>query len=175
MCPPSIFLLRGDQSRTQRLRGGTASPPPVLTYVCTYFVFSKSDPSKANQVERLGMGVAKKGGVSHSSQGMITVIDQEEPASSSSSFKSFSRKTNNVEDDFEIIGGGGDDWRSSSNNNSKFDFEPASNNWEKEFEVMKTTSKVEKPAGDDQWFNSFDEPAKKNTERYLCLFPLHIQ
>ena len=115
------------------------------------------------------MGVAKKGGVSHSMITEISTIDQEEPASSSSSFKSFSRKTN-IEDDFEIIGGGGgDDWKqSSSNNNSKFDFEPASNNWEKEFEVMKTTSKVEKPAGDDQWFNSFDEPSKKNTERYVC-------
>lgn len=116
------------------------------------------------------MGVAKKGGVSHSMITEISTIDQEEPASSSSSFKSFSRKPNAVEDDFEIIGGGGgDDWRSSSNNNSKFDFEPASNNWEKEFEVMKTTSKVEKPAGEDQWFNSFDEPAKKNTERYLLI------
>ena len=115
------------------------------------------------------MGVAKKGGVSHSMITEISTIDQEEPASSSSSFKSFSRKTN-IEDDFEIIGGGGgDDWKqSSSNNNSKFDFEPASNNWEKEFEVMKTTSKVEKPAGDDQWFNSFDEPSKKNTEKYVC-------
>jgi len=128
--------------------------------------FRQIDPKKANQVERLGMGVAKKGGVSHSMITEISTIDQEEPASSSSSFKSFSRKPNTVEDDFEIIGGGGgDDWRSSSNNNSKFDFEPASNNWEKEFEVMKTTSKVEKPAGEDQWFNSFDEPAKKNTER----------
>ena len=114
------------------------------------------------------MGVAKKGGVSHSMITEISTIDQEEPASSSSSFKSFSHKTN-IEDDFEIIGGGGDDWKqSSSNNNSKFDFEPASNNWEKEFEVMKTTSKVEKPAGDDQWFNSFDEPSKKNTEKYVC-------
>ena len=134
--------------------------------IFTYFL----DPKKANQVERLGMGVAKKGGVSHSMITEISTIDQEEPASSSSSFKSFSRKTN-IEDDFEIIGGGGggDDWKqSSSNNNSKFDFEPASNNWEKEFEVMKTTSKVEKPAGDDQWFNSFDEPSKKNTERYVC-------
>merc|ERR1712156_1183533 len=128
--------------------------------------FRQIDPKKANQVERFGMGVAKKGGVSHSMITEISTIDQEEPASSSSSFKSFSRKPNTVEDDFEIIGGGGgDDWRSSSKNNSKFDFEPASNNWEKEFEVMKTTSKVEKPAGEDQWFNSFDEPAKKNTER----------
>ena len=108
------------------------------------------------------MGVSKKGGISHSMITEISTIDQEEPASSSSFKSSFSRKSN-IEDDFEIIG---DDWKS-SNNNSKFDFEPASNNWEKEFEVMKNTSKIDKPAEEDQWFNSFDEPPKRGTDRYV--------
>jgi len=42
------------------------------------------DPIKANQVERLGMGVAKKGGFSHSAITEISTIDQEEPSSAAS-------------------------------------------------------------------------------------------
>ena len=42
---------------------------------------AKIDPKKANQVERLGMGVAKKGGFSHSAITEIATIDQEEPNS----------------------------------------------------------------------------------------------
>lgn len=125
------------------------------------------DPKKANQVERLGMGVVKKGGISHSAITEIATIDQEEP-DSFKSFQTSTRKATNFEDDFEIIG---DDWKSSTNNNSKFDFDSSpsasSNNWEKEFEVMKTTSKFDtkKSLDDNKWSNTFDEQPKRSTDR----------
>lgn len=118
------------------------------------------DPKKANQVERLGMGVAKKGGVSHSAITEISTIDQEEPSNSRSSSNHFSMKKSSFEDDFEFVGGSGsssrfdseDSWqRSSSNNNS----------WEKEFQVLKTTTKIVE--SNDQWLNSFDDQPPKRS------------
>jgi len=127
------------------------------------------DPKKANQVERLGMGVAKKGGFSHSAITEISTIDQEEPSagsSSSSKMSSFNRKSN-FEDEFEFLGGG-DDWKT-GNNNNRIDKEPSNSSWEKEFEVMKTTSKISgnSKSDADNWLNSFDDqqPKKGNNER----------
>ena len=139
--------------------------------ICRINVFLSSfpDPKKANQVERLGMGVSKKGGVSHSAIMEIATIDQEEPDSFRSTFASRSKKSaNNFEDEFEIIG---DDWKSSTNNNSKFDFDTSpsgggSSNWEKEFEVMKSTSKFDtKTSDDNKWSNTFDEQPKRGSDR----------
>jgi ADP-ribosylation factor GTPase-activating protein 2/3 len=125
------------------------------------------DPKKANQVERLGMGVAKKGGFSHSAITEISTIDQEEPSTGSSSSKmaSFNRKSN-FEDEFEFLVGG-DDWKT-GNNNNRIDKEPSNSSWEKEFEVMKTTSKSESKSksDSDNWLNSFDDqPKKASNER----------
>jgi len=125
------------------------------------------DPKKANQVERLGMGVAKKGGFSHSAITEISTIDQEEPStgSSSSRMASFNRKSN-FEDEFEFLVGG-DDWKT-GNNNNRIDKEPSNSSWEKEFEVMKTTSKSESKSksDSDNWLNSFDDqPKKASNER----------
>lgn len=118
------------------------------------------DPKKANQVERLGMGVAKKGGVSHSAITEISTIDQEEPSSSRNNFSTRNKSASNFEDDFEFVTS--DDWK--MNNNSRIDKEPSSN-WEKEFEVMKTTSKVTTNNESDSWLNSFEEPPKRGTDR----------
>merc|ERR1740137_267814 len=106
------------------------------------------DPLKANQVERLGMGVAKKGGFSHSAITEISTIDQEEPSSAASNtaasrMSSFNKKSN-FEDEFEFLvggnGSGSDDWKTGNgNNNNRIDKEPSNSSWEKEFEVMKTT------------------------------------
>jgi len=125
------------------------------------------DPKKANQVERLGMGVAKKGGFSHSAITEISTIDQEEPSASSSSSRmaSFNRKSN-FEDEFEFLGGG-DDWKT-GNNNNRIDKEPSNSSWEKEFEVMKSTSKNSSSSKSDadNWLNSFDDqPKKASNER----------
>jgi ADP-ribosylation factor GTPase-activating protein 2/3 len=67
-----------------------------------------SDPNKANQVERLGMGVSKKGGFSHSMITEIATISQEEPHSTHSGGNSrtsnnTSRSKSNFEDEFEFI------------------------------------------------------------------------
>jgi len=129
------------------------------------------DPKKAKQVERLGMGVAKKGGFSHSAITEISTIDQEEPSagsSSSSKMSSFNRKSN-FEDEFEFLGGNSDsDWKT-GNNNNRIDKEPSNSSWEKEFEVMKTTSKISgnSKSDADNWLNSFDDqpPKKGNSER----------
>jgi len=98
------------------------------------------------------MGVTKKGGFSHSMITEISAIDQEEPSSRSSLNRvdEFSRK-NKFEDEFEFIG---DDFKS---NNNRIE-----NNWEKEFEVMKSTSKI---TPKDSWSNEFDEPPKRGSER----------
>jgi len=127
---------------------------------------AKVDPKKANQVERLGMGVAKKGGFSHSAITEISTIDQEEPSSGSSASRmaSFNKKSN-FEDEFEFLGGNGDNWKTGNNNNS-IDKEPSNSSWEKEFEVMKSTSKNSSSSKSDadSWLNSFDDQPKK-TER----------
>jgi len=124
------------------------------------------DPKKANQVERLGMGVAKKGGFSHSAITEISTIDQEEPSSFSSSrlanFSSNNGRKSTFDDDFEFIGGSSNDWKSNRNNNH-IDKEPSSN-WEKEFEVMKTTS-TKSTNENDAWLNSFEEAPKRSDNR----------
>ena len=115
----------------------------------------KIDPKKAKQVERLGMGVTKKSAYSHSMITEISTIDQEEPSSRSSMNRvdEFSSRKNKYEDDFEFIG---DDWKTSSNNNR------IENNWEKEFEVMKSTSKISSTnTTKDNWSNEFDEAPKR--------------
>jgi len=126
------------------------------------------DPKKANQVERLGMGVAKKGGFSHSAITEISTIDQEEPSSGSSSSRmaSFNKKSN-FEDDFEFLGGG-DDWKT-GNNNNRIDKEPSNSSWEKEFEVMKSTSKSSSSSKTDadNWLNSFDDQPKKSSNERM--------
>jgi ADP-ribosylation factor GTPase-activating protein 2/3 len=129
------------------------------------------DPKKANQVERLGMGVAKKGGFSHSAITEISTIDQEEPSSNTAASKmsSFNKKSN-FEDEFEFLvggnGSGSDDWKT-GNNNNRIDKEPSNSSWEKEFEVMKTTSKISSSSNSnaDEWLNSFDDPPKKSNDR----------
>ena len=64
------------------------------------------------------MGVAKKGGFSHSAITEISTIDQEEPSSGSSASRmaSFNKKSN-FEDEFEFLGGNGDNWKTGNNNN----------------------------------------------------------
>ena len=110
------------------------------------------------------MGVAKKGGFSHSAITEISTIDQEEPSSGSSSSRmaSFNKKSN-FEDDFEFLGGG-DDWKT-GNNNNRIDKEPSNSSWEKEFEVMKSTSKSSSSSKTDadNWLNSFDDQPKKSS------------
>merc|ERR1712008_178038 len=62
---------------------------------------------------------------------------------------------------------GGDDWKT-GNNNNRIDKEPSNSSWEKEFEVMKTTSKSESKSksDSDNWLNSFDDqPKKASNER----------
>ncbi|TRY73290.1 hypothetical protein TCAL_00895 [Tigriopus californicus] len=123
------------------------------------------DPKKASEFERLGMGVSGKSGVSHSAITEFGSIEQEEPhggrfgggRSSSGLTPTYTRQTfarEEVEerDDF---GGFGNSWKSSSKSydddfggpspfrkaaSSSNDFEDS--NWEKEFEVLKTTSSI---------------------------------
>jgi len=90
------------------------------------------DPSKADQVERLGMGVAKKGGFSHSAITEISTIDQEEPSSEKTRMASFNRKSN-FEDEFEFLGAG-DDWKTGNNNNS-ISKEPSNSSWKKNLKL----------------------------------------
>merc|ERR1712051_278994 len=137
------------------------------------------DPKKANQVERLGMGVAKKGGFSHSAITEISTIDQEEPSSNTASKMSSFNKKSNFEDEFEFLvggnGSGSDDWKT-GNNNNRIDKEPSNSSWEKEFEVMKTTSKISSNSNSnaDEWLNSFDDPPKKSNDRYVNYFNIQI-
>jgi len=116
----------------------------------------KVDPKKAKQVERLGMGVTKKGGFSHSMITEIATIDQEEPSSGRSANRVdefSSRPKSKFEDDFEFIGGSG---LSSSNNNR------IESSWEKEFEVMKSSSKITSQPKDN-WSNDFDQDVPKRS------------
>ena len=116
----------------------------------------KVDPKKAKQVERLGMGVTKKGGFSHSMITEIATIDQEEPSSGRSANRVdefSSRPKSKFEDDFEFIGGSG---LSSSNNNR------IESSWEKEFEVMKSSSKITSQPKDN-WSNDFDQEVPKRS------------
>merc|ERR1711962_310275 len=124
------------------------------------------DPKKANQVERLGMGVAKKGGFSHSAITEISTIDQEEPSSGSSSSRmaSFNKKSN-FEDDFEFLGGG-DDWKT-GNNNNRIEKEPSNSSWEKEFEVMKSTSKSSSSSKTDANLSRFQGSASISSAEYF--------
>ena len=48
-----------------------------------------------------------------------------------------------------------------------FKIEPSNSSWEKEFEVMKTTSKISSNSNSnaDEWLNSFDDPPKKSNDR----------
>ena len=84
-------------------------------------------------------------------QFFFTFTDQEEPSSGGRNAKleEFSRKSK-FEDDFEFIGGQ-DSWKNSNNNRIE-------SNWEKEFEVMKSTSKTSQPVKDN-WSNDFDTTA----------------
>merc|ERR1711936_166986 len=56
----------------------------------------------------------------------------------------------------------GDDWKT-GNNNNRIDKEPSNSSWEKEFEVMKSTSKnsSNSKSDADNWLNSFDDQPKK--------------
>merc|ERR1719213_428742 len=115
------------------------------------------------------MGVAKKGGFSHSAITEISTIDQEEPSSglSASRMASFNKKSN-FEDEFEFLGGNGDNWKTGNNNNS-IDKEPSNSSWEKEFEVMKSTSKSSSSSKTDadNWLNSFDDQPKKSSNERM--------
>jgi len=62
-----------------------------------------SDPKKAEQVERLGMGVGFRTGVSHSAFSEMKVIDQESPVHKQASTSSSSRQMESFFDDFEVI------------------------------------------------------------------------
>ena len=75
---------------------------------------------------------------------------------------SFNKKSN-FEDDFEFLGGG-DDWKT-GNNNNRIDKEPSNSSWEKEFEVMKSTSKSSSSSKTDadNWLNSFDDQPKRSS------------
>ena len=117
----------------------------------------KVDPKKAKQVERLGMGVTKKGGFSHSMITEIATIDQEEVGGRSASNRVdefSSRSKSKFDDDFEFIGGSGlssdNAWKSSNNNRIE-------SSWEKEFEVMKSTNKISSSQPKDNWSNDFDQ------------------
>jgi len=137
----------------------------------------KVDAKKAAQVERLGMGASStKAGIGHSVMNQMNTIVQEEPLAS----KGYeSKSSKREEDEFEIIGS---DWRSSygsksrndnayssTNNNDDDAFFDGfggsgskSNNWEKEFEVMKLSSdkssnkNSEKTSNASNWSNSFE-------------------
>lgn len=148
------------------------------------------DAKKAAQVERLGMGAASsKGAIGHSVMNQMNTIVQEEPLAN----KGFESRNSSraIEDDFEVISS---DWRSASsfgsksknenaftgsNNNGDDEFfdgfggssSKSSNNWEKEFEVMKlgsdrSSSKISAAAtsGTSNWSNSFED-SKANESR----------
>jgi len=148
----------------------------------------KVDAKKAAQVERLGMGASSsKSGIGHSVMNQMNTIVQEEPLAS----KGYeSRSSKREEDDFEIIGS---DWRSSSygsknrndnaystttNNNDDDAFfdgfggsSSKSNNWEKEFEVMKLSSDTSSyknnatTSATSNWSNSFEESSSERNSR----------
>ena len=62
------------------------------------------------------------------------------------------------DEDFEIINNDSD-WKSSNNNH--IDKEPSSN-WEREFEVLKTTTKI--ASDNDAWLKSFDDDKPKRNK-----------
>jgi ADP-ribosylation factor GTPase-activating protein 2/3 len=85
------------------------------------------DPKKAEQVERLGMGLGVRAGVSHSAISDMQTFEQDTPAYGSSKHN-LHRKTDSFFDDFEIVessssGLGSMGGFSSKKNNSEWDFE----------------------------------------------------
>lgn len=122
------------------------------------------DPKKAKQVERLGMGVSNKPGVSHSMITEISAIEQEEPMSSNTRSSNFGAPKTSFEDDFEFIGGfdrrdnrsSFDDFSSSKSNNNG----GGHNVWEKEFEAVKNMSKISSQP-ESNWSNTFEEDGPK--------------
>ncbi|KAK3883160.1 hypothetical protein Pcinc_012493 [Petrolisthes cinctipes] len=69
----------------------------------------RTDPKKAQQYERLGMGLGARSGASHSMFGEMRTIEQETPKSSNNNNSNISNNNNNtfrdddIEEDFETI------------------------------------------------------------------------
>eukprot|EP00095_Tigriopus_kingsejongensis_P005205 maker-scaffold408_size180710-snap-gene-0.28 protein:Tk05205 transcript:maker-scaffold408_size180710-snap-gene-0.28-mRNA-1 annotation:"adp-ribosylation factor gtpase-activating protein 2" len=137
------------------------------------------DPKKAAEVERLGMGVSgKSSGISHSAITGMSSIEQEEPRGGrfggdrGSTMASSSKSQYGEEDDFR---GFGNSWKNTNNRgydddtgfggskrggeSSRKEFEDSS--WEKEFEVLKTTSNTGTNKStfgrSSEWNNNFDD------------------
>lgn len=114
------------------------------------------DPKKAEQVERLGMAFGRGSAMGPGSE--ISHIEQEEPKSSSNRRAAAAAAASDkfFEDEFEFVGFGG----SKSGGNKYGDHEDdygsksggSGNNWETEFEVMKSASSGSK----SEWNNNFD-------------------
>ncbi|XP_044749367.1 ADP-ribosylation factor GTPase-activating protein 2 [Coccinella septempunctata] len=84
----------------------------------------KTDPKKANQVERLGMGVGNRSGISHSALSDMQTIEQENVQSNSSSTLSSLSKlrlTDDIFDDFSFGPGFGMSRNVSGFNSSKLE------------------------------------------------------
>jgi len=149
------------------------------------------DAKKASQVERLGMGASasSKGRIGHSVLNQMNTIVQEEPLAN----KVYEGRNSNkgVEEEFEVIGSD-TPWRTSSfgsksrnenafsgaNNNGDDEFfdgfggkaSKSSNNWEKEFEVMKlgsdrsSSKTIATSSAALNWSNSFDDPKSRDSQ-----------
>jgi len=126
----------------------------------------KSDPTKAKQMERLGMGFGGfgAGGKSHSLMSDMGEIVQEQPVQANSNHSSSSSSKNNFFDDFEIVDVNKEDdlpsWRTSrideicsdSNKNK-------TSAWENDLNenVKKSTSSY----SSSNWDNTFEEKRSK--------------
>ncbi|XP_022289195.2 ADP-ribosylation factor GTPase-activating protein 3-like isoform X1 [Crassostrea virginica] len=75
----------------------------------------QSDPKKAAQLERLGMGFSSSKGVSHSAMTDMQVIEQEQPSSSRSKFDSYEKKSSKGRSFFD------DELDDYSSSSSKYD------------------------------------------------------
>jgi len=129
---------------------------------------AKVDPTKAAQVERLGMGFGGfgGGGQSHSLVSGMQVIQQEEPNHiKKTNFKTSTKE--NFFDDFEIVDSEREKtetpWRTSRVDEICEVGREKSSAWEKDLnENMKSSKKTES----SNWDNDFDSKNRSNTSDY---------
>ncbi|XP_040571750.1 ADP-ribosylation factor GTPase-activating protein 3 isoform X2 [Lepeophtheirus salmonis] len=111
----------------------------------------KTDPKKAEQVERLGMGFRASSGVSHSLMSDTITIVQEEPSGYKKQNNLFVDRSSNYMDDIDT-----------NNDDNMFKgFSDPMISWESEFEKLKMEKNTTKDKG--SWGNSFSNSSSNRS------------